>query len=149
MVKTRKQILVVSKMGIVYQYENNSSATRNIIPDYAKDYKNEYLFIRGIDKTCGEFMKRLDEDKEEEIFKSSQANKLMLYMNRYLKAQQLGYLNDTSVISKKYFKVKDVRFIERLESILDDYTDLYYYEYSYEFDEEKYDSNIENDYPRF
>ena len=30
-------------------------------------------------------------------------------MNRYLKAQQLGYLNDTSVTSKIYFKVKDVR----------------------------------------
>ena len=115
----------------------------NKIPDYLKNYRNEYLFIRGIDKTCGEFVKKLG---EEEIYKSPQANKLMSYMNRYLKAQQLGYLGDTSEICIKY---KDVISIESLELQLDDYRDLYCDEYSYEFDEEKYDNNIENDYPGF
>ena len=38
---------VVSKMGILGQTSNY-----HIIPDYASEYKNEYLFIRGIDKTC-------------------------------------------------------------------------------------------------
>ena len=42
------------------------------IPDYARDYRIEYLFIRGINKTCGEFVKRLD--LEGEIFNSPQAN---------------------------------------------------------------------------
>ena len=116
---------------------------RKVIPDYAKDYKNEYLFIRGIDKTCGEFVKKLD---EEEIFKRPQANRLISYFNKFLKAQQLGYLSDTSEI---YFKYIDVMSIESLELQLDDYMDLYCDEYSYEFDEEKYNSNIENDYPGF
>ena len=70
----------------------------------------------------------------------------MLHINRFLKAQQLGYLSDTSEI---YFKVNDVSLIESLELQLDDYRDLYHDEYSYEFDEEKYNNNIENDYPGF
>ena len=82
----------------------------------------------------------------EEIFKSPQAGSLMTYFNRFLKAQELEYLNDTSEIS---FKYKDVISIESLELQLDDYRDLYYDEYSYEFDEEKYNNNIENDYPGF
>ena len=38
-------------MGILKQSENISGATlsKNKIPDYARDYRNEYLFIRGID----------------------------------------------------------------------------------------------------
>ena len=132
-------------MGILTQYDHNCNATlsKSKIPDYARDYKNEYLFIRGINKTCGDFVKKLD---DKEIFKSSKADKLMLYINRFLKAQQLGYLIDTSEI---YFKQNDVGFIESLELQLDDYRDLYCDEYSYEFDEEKYNNNIENDYPGF
>ena len=70
----------------------------------------------------------------------------MLHINRFLKAQQLGYLSDTSEIN---FKYKHVILIESLELQLDDYRDLYYDEYSYEFDEDKYYNNIENDYPGF
>ena len=44
-------------MGILPQSDNisNSTLSNSKIPDYAKDYKNEYLFIRGINKTCGNF----------------------------------------------------------------------------------------------
>ena len=105
--------------------------------------KKEYLFIRGINKTCGDFVKKLN---KEEIFKSSKADSLIRQINRVLKGQQLGYLSDTSEI---YFKENDVSFIKSLELQLDDYTDLYCDEYSFEFDQEKYDNNVENDYPGF
>ena len=118
--------------------------SKSKIPDYARDYRNEYLFIRGINKTCGEFVKRLDEDGK--IFDSPQANKLMLHIKKFLKAQEIEYLND---ISELYFKEEDVRFIESLELRLDDYTDLYCDYYSFQFDQEKYDNNVENDYPGF
>ena len=52
-------------MGILTT-TSNISKSKSKIPDYARDYRNEYLFIRGIDKTCGEFLKKFD---EEEIFK--------------------------------------------------------------------------------
>ena len=132
-------------MGILTQYDHNCNATlsKSKIPDYARDYKNEYLFIRGINKTCGDFVKKLD---DKEIFKSSKADKLMLYINKLYKAEELGYLND---ISKINFLGEDIKYIDSLELQLDDYRDLYCDEYSYEFDEEKYNNNIENDYPGF
>ena len=133
-------------MDILCQSDHNCNATlsKSKIPDYARDYRNEYVFIRGINKSCENFVKRLD--VEGKIFNSPQANKLMLYLNKFLKAQQLEYIND---ISELYFKENDVRFIESLELQLDDYTDLYCNPDSYEFDQEKYDNNVENDYPGF
>ena len=135
-------IKVVSRMGILDQSYHNCNATlsKSKIPDYAREYRNEYLFIRGINKTCGEFVKKLG---REEIFKSHQADRLMRHFNRFLKAQELGYLNDTSEIS---FKFKDVKSIESLELQLDDYMNLYYDPDSCKFDEEKY-NNVENDFP--
>ena len=135
-------IKVVSRMGILDQSYHNCNATlsKSKIPDYAREYRNEYLFIRGINKTCGEFVKKLG---REEIFKSHQADRLMRHFNRFLKAQVLGYLNDTSEIS---FKFKDVKSIESLELQLDDYMNLYCDPDSCKFDEEKY-NNVENDFP--
>ena len=114
------------------------------IPDYARNYRNEYLFIRGIDKACENYLKRLD--KEGEIFDRPQANKLKLYFNRFLKAQELEYLNDITKISLNY---KDIKSIEILELILDDYRDLYCDLDSFEFDQGKYDNEVENDDPGF
>ena len=132
-------IIVVSKMGILAQTSNFQKCIKktNKIPDYVRDYKNEYLFIRGIDKACGEFVKRID--VEGKIFNSPQSNKVKLYFNKFLKAQEIEYPND---ISEIYFKEKDVRFIETLERNLDDYMDLFYDPDGNEFDQEKY----ENDY---
>ena len=127
-------------MGILATTSNYQKCLKktNKIPDYARGYRNEYLFIRGIDKTCEKFVKILDQ--EEEVFNTPQAKKVMYYFNKFLKAQEIEYLND---ISELYFKEKDVRFIESLELQLDDYMDLFYDPDSYEFDQEKY----ENDYP--
>ena len=108
----------------------------NKIPEYAREFKNEYLFIRGINKTCEKFVKRLDLDAK--IFDTPQSYQLMLFIRRFLKAQELGYINN---ISKLYFKEKDVRFIESLELGLDDYMDLFYDPDSYKFVQEKYDSS--------
>ena len=42
---------VVSKMGSLDQVDHDCNAilSKSKIPDYARDYRNEYLFIRGID----------------------------------------------------------------------------------------------------
>ena len=69
---------------VVVARTSNISGNTFIIPDYARDYRNEYLFIRGINKACGEFVKRLD--IEEKIFNSPQANKLKLYFNKIFKS---------------------------------------------------------------
>ena len=100
--------LVVSKMGILAQYDNISGSilSKSKIPDYAREYRNEYLFIRGINKVCENFVKILG---REEIFKSHQAVRLIRYFNKFLKAQQIHYLNDTSEINFKYEDVNSIQ----------------------------------------
>ena len=78
-------------MGIL-SHTSNISKSNSKIPDYARDYRNEYLFIRGIDKTCdGLEMKLYYPDKE--IFKSAKFDKMKRLINKFVKAQKLGYLN--------------------------------------------------------
>ena len=135
---------VVSKMGILAQTSNYQKFIKktNKIPDYAREYRNDYLFIRGINKVCEDFVEILG---REEIFKSHQADRLMRYFNKFLKAQQLDYLNDTSETN---FKYEDVKSIESLDLQLNDYMNLYYDPDRCKFDEEKY-NNVENDFPGF
>ena len=70
----------------------------------------------------------------------------MRYFNRFLKAQELDYLDDTSEI---FVKFKDVKSIESLELQFDDYRGLYFDEDKCKIDEEKYNNNVENDFPGF
>ena len=107
----------------------------NKIPEYARDFKNEYLFIRGINKACEKFVKKLDVDAK--IFDTTQAYQLMLYFRRFLKAKELGYLEDSSDFK---FEESDINFIESLELQLDDYVDLFYDIDSGKFNQERYDS---------
>ena len=61
---------VVGKMGILAQTSNFKNCIKKTIkiPEYAKDFRNEYLFIIGINKEFEKFVKRLD--LEGEVFKN-------------------------------------------------------------------------------
>ena len=115
-----------------------------VIPDYAKDFKREWQYIRGINKTCGKFIERLDFGGD--LFNSSIANSLKYHIKRFLKAQERGRLKD---ISNFYFKYFDVNNIDCLEEQLDNYCDLYIDPDSLEFDQEYYDLYIDRHYPGF
>ena len=124
-------------MAILATSSNTKNAflAQNKIPEYAREFKNEYLFIRGINKTCEKFVKRLDLDGK--IFDTPQAYQLMLYFRRFLKAKEFGYLDDNNEFK---FEESDINFIESLELQLDDYMDLFYDLDSGKFNQERYDS---------
>ena len=142
---------VVSKMAYLAHFYNfntyNNSYTQKI-PEYAKDFKREYIYIRGINKKCGEFMRILGDntDSFEKVFWSSRARTLIEWFKDFLEAQRMGKLQNISKLKFKYF---DVNNIECLEEQLDNYRDLYVDSGSYEFDEESYELNIDIDYPGF
>ena len=137
---------VVYRMVILAQSSNfqNCIKKTNKIPEYARDFEKEWLFIRGIDKTCGNFIQRLDFGGD--WFISSQANDLKFYIKKFLKAQELGYLKDVSGFYLKYY---DVNNIDCSEEQLDNYCDLYLDPDSFEFDQEYYDLHVDRDYPGF
>ena len=106
-----------------------------VIPDYARDFKKEYLLIIGINKKCERFVKKID---EENVFNTSQAKKLIFYFNKFLIFQKFEYLKD---ISEFYLKEEDVKFIEYLECKLDENMDLFFDPVSCKFDQEKYEND--------
>ena len=122
----------------------NSIKTTNKIPEFAKDFRKEWLFIRGINKTCGEFINRLDSERR--VFNTSQANSLKYFIKRFFRGQERGYLKDVSGFYLKYY---DVNNIDCLEEQLDNYCDLYLDPDSFEFDQEYYDLHVDRDYPGF
>ena len=125
------------------------------IPEYAKDFKNEWLYITGINKKCGEFMIFLGDNADSfgdntdsfgKVFCSSRAKALIKDFKNVLETQKVGKLQNISKLKFKYF---DANNIECLEEQLDNYRDLYVDPDSYEFDEESYELNIDIDFPGF
>ena len=130
-------------MGIL-SHTSNISKSKSKIPDYARDYRNEYLFIRGIDKTCdGLEMKLYYPDKE--IFKSAKFDKMKRLINKFVKAQKLGYLNDIS--DKDIYESDVFNSIFLYESLID--MGDYYYNYDTEYDKEIFQKIIDADFPGY
>ena len=126
---------------------NKSTQKHSKIPEYAKDFKKEWLYITGINRKCGEFIEKLYRTTSfEEVFSSLRAKALIKHFKDVLEAQKMGKLQNISELKFKYF---DVNNIECLEEQIDNYRDLYVDPGSYEFDEESYELNIDIDYPGF
>ena len=94
----------------------------NKIPEYAREYKKEYLFIRGINKELQSFI-RID-DPEGKKFSGPKADRFKRYFNRFVKAQENGRLKKD--ISHLRLKETDVNFIDLLFSDLEDYSGYFY-----------------------
>ena len=121
----------------------------NKIPEYASQFRNEWLFIRGIDKECKRFGDRVNEHRllkytevpdydELEIFSSSQSKKLVYFFNKLLKCIKRGKLQD---ISNFELKEDDVNFIELLEIDLDDFMDSFCDTHSGVVNKERYEND--------
>ena len=104
-------------MGLLSQFyisnTYNHSYTQ-IIPEYAKNFKREYIYIRGINKKCGEFMKFLEDntDSLEKVFWSSRARTLIEWFKDFLEAQRMGKLQNTSKLKFKLsavYRIIDLR----------------------------------------
>ena len=113
-----------------------------VIPNYAKNIKKEYIFIIDINKKCEKFLNKID---EENVFNSPQAKKLIIYFNKFLIFQEIGYFKD---ISNYCFENEDVNFIVYLERKLEENMDLFFNPDSLKFEEEKYE-NDETDFKLF
>ena len=93
----------------------NSNTSKNKIPEYAKDFKNEWLYITGINRKCGEFMKILGDntDSFEKVFSSSRAKALIEHFKNVLEAQKMGKLQNISKLKLKLsavIKIVQLRF---------------------------------------
>ena len=106
-----------------------------VIPNYAKNIKKEYIFIIDINKKCEKFLNKID---EENVFNSPQAKKLIIYFNKFLIFQEIGYFKD---VSNYCFENEDVNFIVYLERKLEENMDLFFNPDSLKFEEEQYEND--------
>ena len=127
-------------MGIL-SHTSNISKINSKIPDYARESRNGYLFIRGIDKKCEDFVNLIKEN--EEFYNGPEALRIFKFLKKFNKIQKIGNL--------KYicFNILDVKNIYFIRVELDKYIDLYCDPYTDEFDEERYNNNVESDNPGF
>ena len=131
-IMTGDLLSVVREMGSLAQSSNlqNCIKRTNKIPEYARDFKKEWLTIRGLNKECGNFIGRLHSGRD--LFNSPPANRLKKNIREILKAEELGKIKDISSLIFKYF---DVSNIECLEEQLGYYFDLYINLDSLKFDQ--------------
>ena len=85
------------KMGILEPSSNfqNCIKKTNKIPEYARDYKNEYLFIIGLNKEFKYFVDRIDEASYG-LFENHRVVRIKKFIKKFLLSQERGKFQDTS-----------------------------------------------------
>ena len=84
--------------------------SNNKIPPYARDYKKEYLFIRGLNKEFEYFKNKLDK-LNDGLFESNISNRIKYNMKRFLRGQEKGKLKDISNLMLPRYDVNNLIFI--------------------------------------
>ena len=81
-------------MGILEQ-KNCVRSINSKIPEYARDYKKEYLFIRGINKEFKYFVDNIN-DANRGLFENHKVARIKYFIKRFLKGQERCKLKDTN-----------------------------------------------------
>ena len=76
-------------------FNNLNKSTNSKIPEYAKEYKREYQFIRGLNCEFRYFIKKLD-DLNKGLFETNSTNRIKYYMKRFIRGQENGKFKDIS-----------------------------------------------------
>ena len=113
-------------MGILAHlsnYQNCIKSTNNKIPEYAREYKREYQFIRGINKEFKYLINKLD-NLNNGLFESNISNRIKYFMKRFLRAQEKGKLKDISEFEIEYDIVFNLIKIKNELNNIDQYLDF-------------------------
>ena len=82
-------------LGTSSNYQNCIKSTNNKIPEYARNYKKEYFYIRGLNKEFKYLKNKLD-NLNNGLFESPIASRIKYIMKRFLRAEEKGKLKDIS-----------------------------------------------------
>ena len=126
------------KTGIVHRVpELNTfvNLSNNIIPEYAREYKKEYLYIRGLNKEFKYFYNHLDEINNG-LFKSKRSDRLCYLIKRFLRGQEKGKLKD---ISEFVIYEDDVDYLIKIKR------EFYCYKIRYDALKESSDDDVYDD----
>ena len=97
--------------------------SKNKMPEYARKYKREYQFIRGINKDFKYLINKLD-NLNNGLFESNISNRIKYNMKRFLRAQEKGKLKDISEFEIEYDIVFNLIKIKNELNNIDHYLDF-------------------------
>ena len=86
--------LIPNKLSGAYS-EFKSFIKSNKIPEYAREYKREYQFIRGLNKEFKYFVDNID-NATTGLFESHRVDGIKYSIKRFLRAQEKGKFQDIS-----------------------------------------------------
>ena len=85
-----------------FSTSQNCIKSTNKIPEYAREYKKEYLFIRGINKEFKYFVDNIDKANTG-LFENHRVDSIKYLIKRFLRGQERGKLKDISnLVLPKY-----------------------------------------------
>ena len=87
--------LIPNKLSGAYSEFKSFIKSNNKIPEYAEEYKREYLFVRGLNINLEYFIKKLD-DLNNGLFETDLTKSIKYYIKRFLRRQEDGRLKDVS-----------------------------------------------------
>ena len=128
------------KTGIVAHFsdfKNLNKLTNNKIPHYARDYKKEYLFIRGLNKEFKYFINKQDK-LNDGLFESNIADRIKYFMKRFLRTQEKGKLKNISGLLLPSNILNNLIFINKQ-------FEFYKIRYDAFCDDDDYDSDDDSD----
>ena len=105
---------VVIEMGSLEHSSNHQNCINptNKIPEYAREYKNEYLFIREINKEIKYFIDNIERSTTD-LFKSHKVDRIKYFMKRFLRGQEKGKLKDISEFEIDEDDVENIIWMEK------------------------------------
>ena len=85
-----------------FSTSQNCIKSTNKIPEYAREYKKEYLFIRGINMEFKYFVDNIDKANTG-LFENHRVDGIKYLIKRFLRGQERGKLKDISnLVLPKY-----------------------------------------------
>ena len=117
---------ILEHFSTPYQRELIRKMTENAnnkIPEYAREYKREYQFIRGINKEFKYFVDNLD-NATTGLFENHRVDRIKYFIKRFLRGQEKGKLKDISEFEIEYDIVFNLIKIKNELNKIDQYLDF-------------------------
>ena len=126
--------IIFSNYKTIMSYQTvgvSGFTSSNKIPEYAREYKREYQFIRGINKEFKYLINKLD-NLNNGLFESKLTDRIKFNMKRFLRAQEKGKLKDISdFVLPKYdycFIQEFYLYVDNEYVFIDNIIDLEFFE---------------------
>ena len=107
-----------------------------VIPNYAKDFKNEFLFILGINNEFNKYFLDNMNEATRELFENFRVDKIKKFIKLFLAYQNLGQFKD---VSNFEIKSSDIKNLIKIKKYFNDFNRLIEYKKDcYDGDEQNF-----------